>query len=176
VAGPPVKPEPNIEDIPMAGVEEQTFAAPMKRSRSPQEHHGNDFPTEKRLKTETVAQDNSGAIETADDMDEFARLVQQAQDSVMQDDYIQLEGDPMSSATGDFLDSAAVSIIDLEEALLSMPPTRTESIWNGTHHFTRRKHVLPALGSLVSARGCARPNISSYCGSSLVLTVLETGC
>jgi len=145
---PPVKPEPNIEDIPMAGVEEQTFAAPMKRSRSPQEHHGNDFPTEKRLKTETVAQDDSAAIETADDMDEFARLVQQAQDSVMQDDYIQLEGDPMSSATGDFLDSAAVSIIDLEEALLSMPPTRTESIWNGTHHFTRRKHVLPALGSL----------------------------
>ncbi|KAH7039915.1 telomere repeat binding factor-domain-containing protein [Microdochium trichocladiopsis] len=147
---PSVKPEPNIEDIPMAGVEEQIPASPLKRSRSPFEHQDTEFPTDKRLKTEPVARDDStgGAGVEAEDMDEFARLVQQAQDSVMQDDYIQLEGDPMSSATGDFLDSAAVSIIDLEEALLSMPPTRTESIWNGTHHFTRRKHVLPALGSL----------------------------
>lgn len=160
----------------MAGVEEQTFAAPTKRSRSPHDHHDDDFPSDKRLKTEAMTQDDSAPVETADDMDEFARLVQQAQDSVMQDDYIQLEGDPMSSATGDFLDSAAVSIIDLEEALLSMPPTRTESIWNGTHHFTRRKHVLPALGSLVSARGCARLNISNCRGCSFMLTVLETGC
>ncbi|KXJ96372.1 telomere repeat binding factor-domain-containing protein [Microdochium bolleyi] len=144
---PSVKPEPNAEDIPMPGVEDQRPASPLKRSRSPNEHQDAELRDDKRLKTEPVAHDGA-VVGGAEDMDEFARLVQQAQDSVMHDDYLQLEGDPMSSATGDFLDSAAVSIIDLEEALMSMPPTRSESIWNGTHHFTRRKHVLPALGSL----------------------------
>ncbi|KAI1767102.1 telomere repeat binding factor-domain-containing protein [Hypoxylon sp. FL1150] len=114
---------------------------------------------EKRLKME---------IYGGDEMDEFARLVQQAEASVME----QFQPDPNrtnSFPTNDFdhfhdmhhdishdiphdVSHDMPSFGPIAEPQSSTPidnvEPRPESLWSNPRDFTRRKHIIPALGSL----------------------------
>jgi protein TBF1 len=136
-------------------------ASPLKRSRSSQAEAHNDGeqgPAEKRLKTEPP--DES-------DMDDFARLVQQAEDSAMHDP-LPLPEQPADLSQEDHGDLVLDILKAVNEAQAQdQPPADVmpevgpagleedekrpspESIWSNPTNYTRRKHIIPSLGHLV---------------------------
>ncbi|KAI5864450.1 telomere repeat binding factor-domain-containing protein [Durotheca rogersii] len=121
--------------------------SPLKRPRTPDEDGGERSRDEKRLKVE-----DEGPEAGLGDMDEIARLVQQAEASVMR----QFRPVP------DSVDGLPTSDIEGVHGLPVLQPPfdpraptqmentepRSESLWSNPRDFTRRKHIIPALGSL----------------------------
>ncbi|KAI1476516.1 telomere repeat binding factor-domain-containing protein [Daldinia eschscholtzii] len=133
--------------------------SPLKRPRTPDED-GDQARDEKRPKIE-----NEGVNE----MDEIALLVQQAQAEAMQ--HFQSEPDKVDDVPSNDIDHHFHDIsneitnglthdihhdlpgLDTEfeqrgPSPVENPEPRPESLWSNPRDFTRRKHIIPALGSL----------------------------
>ncbi|KAI1106474.1 telomere repeat binding factor-domain-containing protein [Jackrogersella minutella] len=120
--------------------------SPMKRPRTPDDG-GEQARDEKRPKIE-----NDGVNE----MDDLALLVQQAQAEAMQQ--FQLEPDKVDDLPSDhheLTNNIPHGMPDLETTLEPQAPSpienaepRPESLWSNPRDFTRRKHIIPMLGSL----------------------------
>ncbi|OTB01031.1 hypothetical protein M426DRAFT_224739 [Hypoxylon sp. CI-4A] len=129
--------------------------SPLKRQRTPDDN-GEQSRDEKRPKIE-----NEGMNE----MDELALLVQQAQAEAMQHfpsedhdthhDFLSNNIDHIDQTSHDTSHDISHDIASFEESFHHQEPTpventepRPESLWSNPRDFTRRKHIIPALGSL----------------------------
>ncbi|KAI1506370.1 telomere repeat binding factor-domain-containing protein [Biscogniauxia marginata] len=119
--------------------------SPLKRSRSPDDDvapHNDESRDEKRMKIESGVDDG---------MDEIARLVQQAAEaSVMQ----QMTPEPNQTETVvghvDEKQIEPTTETTLEQPLspIENPEPQSDTLWSNPRDYTRRKHIIPALGSL----------------------------
>ncbi|KAI1372246.1 telomere repeat binding factor-domain-containing protein [Hypoxylon crocopeplum] len=151
---PQIKTEPPASDPMILDPEPDSLQPPLKRPRTPDEGK-EQHRDEKRLKAE-----NEGLSE----MDEIARLVQQASASVMQQFQQEppgIDGLPPNGAehfhhiSHDVSHDISHDVSSLEPPFEPRAPTpienpepRPESIWSNPRDFTRRKHIIPTLGSL----------------------------
>ncbi|KAI2632179.1 telomere repeat binding factor-domain-containing protein [Hypoxylon sp. NC1633] len=148
---PRIKAEPPASDPMTLDPKPERPQSPLKRPRTPDQ---DDDPSrdEKRPKMES---------EGGFAMDDFALLVQQAEASVLQ----QFQHD---SSRADGLSAEHVHDLnhdrprDVSQDTSTLEPTsepqatgpvenvepRPESLWSNPRNFTRRKHIIPALGSL----------------------------
>ncbi|KAF3070943.1 Telomeric DNA-binding factor trf1 [Daldinia childiae] len=161
-AAPPTSPHIKIEssvgDAMVLDHSPQLPQSPLKRPRTP-DQDGDQARDEKRPKIES---------EGVNEMDEIALLVQQAQAEAMQ--HFQSESDKVDDAPSndaehfhDISNDIAhdithdihhdISGLDTEfepraPSPVDNPEPRPESLWSNPRDFTRRKHIIPALGSL----------------------------
>ncbi|KAI1337609.1 telomere repeat binding factor-domain-containing protein [Xylariaceae sp. FL0016] len=132
-------------------------ASPLKRSRSPQETNDDDLRGDKRLKIES-----DGDHDALD----IAQLIRQAEESAMQ--HFQPTENPTPQdqpVTNDVFESTEKEPMSLDQndleaelaaAFAQQRPTpaegdtqpRTDTLWRNPKEFTRRKHIIPALGSM----------------------------
>ena len=146
----------------------QSPQPPLKRSRSP--NYGTAFACdddrgEKRIKIEPA---------TDGDLDEIARMVQAVQDSVMKEFLTVSDpnidhkhglgtelGSHMSQPDEVFetteheqvnIESVLEAALDQQRSPARDEEPRPDTLWNNPRDYTRRKHIIPALGALVSAR------------------------
>ncbi|KAI0181606.1 telomere repeat binding factor-domain-containing protein [Hypoxylon sp. FL1284] len=177
---PTVSPHIKTEDLPASD--------PMTLDRDPPSPHS---PTAKRPRTADEAGEQSRnekrmkvEADGENDMDEIARLVQQAEASVMQqfqsepnrtdslpaDDFDhfhdphpdishELSHDVSHDVPHDISNNVSHDVSHelpaIAPTIEPQPPTpvddvepRPESLWSNPRDFTRRKHIIPALGSL----------------------------
>ncbi|KAI0853900.1 telomere repeat binding factor-domain-containing protein [Daldinia vernicosa] len=155
---PHIKTEPLVGDAMVLDHSPQPPQSPLKRPRTP-DQDDDQARDEKRPKIES---------EVVNEMDEIALLVQQAQAEAMQ--HFQSEpdkvDDPPSNDADHFHDISNglsnninhdihhdISGLDTEfeqraPSPVDDPEPRPESLWSNPRDFTRRKHIIPALGSL----------------------------
>ncbi|KAI1411248.1 telomere repeat binding factor-domain-containing protein [Hypoxylon sp. FL1857] len=153
-AVPPTSPEiktepPNIDAMILDPTPNQP-ESPLKRPRTP-DKNDEQSREEKRTKIES-----DGAHEGSNEMDELALLVQQAQAEAMQ--HFQLEPDRIDGLPNhhtEHIDHIPHDMSGLEAAFEPQEHTpaentepRPESLWSNPRDFTRRKHIIPALGNL----------------------------
>lgn len=161
--GPRVKNEPPPDDDTMMH-DAAAPLSPSKRSRSPHDNHeADDDRPGKRAKTEPT-------IESFDDMD-LARMIQEAEASILHGmhdshDYHDMAPDAdLQHAIADSLREGGHDFhlgdiedlnhhfaspgLDIPDSPSTMLPSKPpDSVWANPTSFTRRKHILPALGSL----------------------------
>ncbi|KAI2632484.1 telomere repeat binding factor-domain-containing protein [Hypomontagnella submonticulosa] len=153
---PLIKTEPATHDAMVLDHAPDRPQSPLKRPRTP-DAEGEQSRDEKRPKTEN--EDLSGTNGMHDEMhgmDDIALLIQQTQAEVMQQ--FQPEHDRVDGLqSNDIQHDNHVShdMSGLEVAFEPPPSTpvedtepRPESLWSNPRDFTRRKHIIPALGSL----------------------------
>ncbi|KAI8630940.1 hypothetical protein F5Y19DRAFT_483583 [Xylariaceae sp. FL1651] len=132
--------------------------SPLKRSRSPDEPNerkDTDGPEEKRMKMELGANE---------DFDEIARMVQAAQASVMKEFHSAPE---LETATApkpymeqpdqvfetteqeqNTTESALEAALDQQHSPPKDAEAGPDTLWSNPRDYTRRKHIVPALGAL----------------------------
>ncbi|KAI1136825.1 telomere repeat binding factor-domain-containing protein [Hypoxylon sp. FL0543] len=147
---PAIKTEPPAVDSMILDPPPTTLDSPLKRPRTPDEHD-EQSRDEKRTKIES-----DGAHEGADEMDELALLVQQAQAEAMQHFQLEPEGvDGLPSNHAEHIEHVSHDMTGIEATFEPQAHTpventepRPESLWSNPRDFTRRKHIIPALGNL----------------------------
>ncbi|KAI1457868.1 telomere repeat binding factor-domain-containing protein [Annulohypoxylon moriforme] len=149
---PDIKAEPSNSDAMILDPAPEQPPSPVKRQRTPD---GSDEQNrdEKRPKIETKIE-NDGANE----MDELALLVQQAQAEAMQQFQLEpdrVDGLPSNEHEHEHVNHISHEMPDLEATFEQQAPSpveksepRPESLWSNPRDFTRRKHIIPGLGSL----------------------------
>ncbi|KAI0098595.1 telomere repeat binding factor-domain-containing protein [Hypoxylon sp. NC0597] len=147
---PEIKTEPATVDAMILDHAPNQPESPLKRPRTPDEKD-DQLRDEKRTKIE-----NDGAHEGENEMDELALLVQQAQAEAMQHFHLEPERvDGLPSNHAEHIDHISHDMSGLEAAFEHQAHTpvenvepRPESLWSNPRDFTRRKHIIPALGNL----------------------------
>ncbi|KAI0909080.1 telomere repeat binding factor-domain-containing protein [Ustulina deusta] len=144
----------------------QPTQSPLKRSRSPNRGkptYGDENRDEKRIKTEPAADD---------DLDEIARMVQAAQESVMKqllsapdpdiehgpktepepepDTHMEQPDEVIETTEHEQvnIESALVAALDQQRSPSRDAEPRSDTLWSNPRDYTRRKHIIPALGAL----------------------------
>ncbi|KAI1090090.1 telomere repeat binding factor-domain-containing protein [Rostrohypoxylon terebratum] len=151
---PDIKAEPLNNDTMMLDPVPERPQSPVKRQRTPDDGT-EQTRNEKRPKIEETKVESDGANE----MDELALLVQQAQEEAM--NHFQLESDrtdglPSHENEHEHANDISHGFPDLVEATTEheSPTTaedsqpRPESLWSNPRDFTRRKHIIPSLSSM----------------------------
>ncbi|KAI1214490.1 telomere repeat binding factor-domain-containing protein [Annulohypoxylon truncatum] len=146
---PDIKTEPPNNDAMILDPAPERPPSPAKRPRTPND--GGERTDEKRLKIEAKMES-----ESANEMDELALLVQQAQAEAMQQ--FQLEPDRVDglpSSENEHANHVSHDIPGLEatfeqqaQSPVENSEPRPETLWSNPRDFTRRKHIIPGLGSL----------------------------
>ncbi|KAI0884963.1 telomere repeat binding factor-domain-containing protein [Annulohypoxylon maeteangense] len=154
LTSPDIKAEPSNHDAMILDPAPEQPQSPVKRPRTPDDG-GEQTRDEKRPKIETKVESDG-----ANEMDELALLVQQAQAEAMQQFHLEpdrVDGLPSNEHEHEQEHVNAISheIPDLEPTFEQQAPTpaensepRPESLWSNPRDFTRRKHIIPGLGSL----------------------------
>ncbi|OTA95178.1 hypothetical protein M434DRAFT_394078 [Hypoxylon sp. CO27-5] len=147
---PEIKTEPATADAMILDHAPNQQESPLKRPRTPDEKD-DQLRDEKRTKIES-----DEVHEEQNEMDELALLVQQAQAEAMQ--HFQLEPervDGLPSNHDDHIDHISHDMSGFETTFEPQAHTpventepRPESLWSNPRDFTRRKHIIPALGNL----------------------------
>ncbi|KAI1389012.1 telomere repeat binding factor-domain-containing protein [Hypoxylon trugodes] len=144
---PQIKAEPSHSDPMVIDAVSDPPPSPLKRQRTPNED-GEKLRDEKRPKVENG---------DGNEMDEFALLVQQAQAEAMQNFQSEPNGvdDGLPPNDDEHIHHISHELPDLETEFEPQAHTpventeaRPESLWSNPRDFTRRKHIIPALGNL----------------------------
>ncbi|KAI1487068.1 telomere repeat binding factor-domain-containing protein [Biscogniauxia mediterranea] len=152
---PEIKEEPPTSDAMV--LDPEPPHSPLKRSRSPDDAAAAcnyESRDEKRLKIEPEPETEPEPQPEPDDgMDEIARLVQQAAEaSVMHEmapESDHLDGDVPTEHVND-KQVEPTTEITLEQSIspIANSEPQSDSLWSNPRDYTRRKHIIPALGSL----------------------------
>ncbi|KAI1445738.1 telomere repeat binding factor-domain-containing protein [Annulohypoxylon stygium] len=153
---PDIKAEPTNNDAMLLDPVPERPQSPIKRQRTPDDG-AEQTRDEKRPKIEKKVENDS-----ANEMDELALLVQQAQEEAM--NHFQLESDRtdglpsheiLNENENEHANHISHDLQDLEATIEHQSPTaaedsqpRPESLWSNPRDFTRRKHIIPSLGSM----------------------------
>ncbi|KAI0837450.1 telomere repeat binding factor-domain-containing protein [Hypoxylon sp. FL0890] len=147
---PEIKTEPSTADAMILDPPPNQPESPLKRPRTSDEHD-EQSRDEKRTKRESDA-----GHDGPNEMDELALLVQQAQAEAMQHFQLEPDGvDGLPSNHAEHIEHVSHDMSGLEAAFEPQEHTpvenaepRPESLWSNPRDFTRRKHIIPALGNL----------------------------